>query len=245
MNGDDIVWVRSLSGYRLGVVLPEGFAFLSSNVAAHMSTTASGQLKLAFANPSGQSNPVTIHARATKATFPPPSGADVFFDDVKTLYELQPAAATAGGGQAPMVTRVEQTYSDYRKGDHAMLDSLTYVTLRDLKVVDLDTGKALDPVSRGSGTAVKLGVPIVNDRQSAHLRITGVLGDGTWVRGDELTFTRTLHGLRNTVVLPAGWELASVSEAATIGRTSDGRAFAAFINLNAGNQYRVTVLGRR
>ena len=69
MNGDDIVWVRSLSGYRLGVVLPKGFAFISSNVAAQMSTTADGRLKLAFANPSGQSNPVTIHARKTAAAF--------------------------------------------------------------------------------------------------------------------------------------------------------------------------------
>src|SRR4029450_3411945 len=33
MNGDDIVWVRSLSGYRFGVILPKGYGFLSSNVA--------------------------------------------------------------------------------------------------------------------------------------------------------------------------------------------------------------------
>ena len=39
MHGDDIVWVRSLSGYRLGVLLPKGFAFISSNVAAQMTTT--------------------------------------------------------------------------------------------------------------------------------------------------------------------------------------------------------------
>ncbi|HEV3141406.1 MAG TPA: hypothetical protein VGY57_12855, partial [Vicinamibacterales bacterium] len=65
MHGEDIVWVRSLSGYRLGVLLPKGFAFISSNVAAQLSTTADGRLKLAFANPSGQSNPVTIHARKT------------------------------------------------------------------------------------------------------------------------------------------------------------------------------------
>src|SRR3954454_11370573 len=71
MHGDDIVWVRSLSGYRLGVLLPKGFAFISSNVAAQLTTSAGGQLKLSFANPSGQSNPVTIHARKTTATFPP------------------------------------------------------------------------------------------------------------------------------------------------------------------------------
>ena len=69
MNGSDIVWVRSLAGYRLGVILPKGFAFTSSDVAAQMTTTADGRLKLAFANPSGQANPVTIHARPTTATF--------------------------------------------------------------------------------------------------------------------------------------------------------------------------------
>ncbi len=74
MHGDDIVWVRSLSGYRLGVLLPKGFAFLSSNVAAQLTTTADGRLKLAFANPSGQSNPVTIHARKTTAMFTPSAG---------------------------------------------------------------------------------------------------------------------------------------------------------------------------
>src|SRR5207237_7831233 len=77
MHGDDIVWVRSLSGYRLGVVLPKGFAFISSNVAAQLGTTADGRLKLAFANPSGQSNPVTIHARRTTAAFHAPSYTDM------------------------------------------------------------------------------------------------------------------------------------------------------------------------
>src|SRR6187397_3297266 len=77
MNGKDIVWVRSLSGYRLGVILPAGFAFISSNVAAQLTTTADGRLKLAFANPSGQANPVTIHARKTTAIFPPAK-----FDDM-------------------------------------------------------------------------------------------------------------------------------------------------------------------
>lgn len=234
MNGDNIVWVRSLSGYRLGVILPKGFAFLSSNVAAHMSTTALGQLKLAFANPSGQSNPVTIHATPTKATFTPTAQADVFFDDIKTLYDVGESA-----------TRVEQTYSDARKGDHALLDSLKYLSLRDLKVVDLDTAKVLTPVARDGGMAVKLDVPIINDRQSAHLRITGALTDGVTIRGNELTFNRTLHGLRNTVLLPAGWEVTSVSQAGTIGRTAEGRMFVALINMNAENQYRVAITARR
>ena len=50
----------------------------------------------------------------------------MFFDDIKTLYDLD----------APETGRiaVEQTYSDYRKGDRARLDSLGYLPLQDLKV---------------------------------------------------------------------------------------------------------------
>ena len=108
MNGDDLVWVRSLSGYRLGVILPKGYAFTSSNVAAQLATTTDGRLKLAFANPSGQANPVTIHARKTNAVFTPQPFMDVFFDDVKTLYDLdQPDTGRVN---------VDQTYSDYRSG---------------------------------------------------------------------------------------------------------------------------------
>ena len=95
MNGDDIVWVRSLSGYRLGVLLPKGFAFLSSNVAAQMSTTSDGRLKLAFANPSGQSNPVTIHARRTSATFTPTKA------DRHVLRRCEDAVRPGYAGVAP------------------------------------------------------------------------------------------------------------------------------------------------
>ena len=197
MNGDDIVWVRSLSGYRLGVILPKGFGFLSSNVAAQLSTLPDSRLKLAFANPSGQSNPVTIHARRTIAAFEPRPYTDVFFDDIKTLYDLDSPDTHA--------IKVEQTYSDYRKGERARLDSLAYLPLKDLKVIDLDTAKPMTPVRHGATTVnVKLEVPIVDEKQSVHLKITGILQDAGY-RADkgDLVFDRTLHGLRNTVLSAA------------------------------------------
>jgi hypothetical protein len=241
MHGNDIVWVRSLSGYRLGVLLPRGFAFISSNVAAQLTTAADGRLKLAFANPSGQSNPVTIHARRTTAVFPPQEYADMFFDDMKTLYDLD----------APETGRmkVEQVYSDYRKGERARLDSLAYLPLQDLTVVDLDTAKAFAPAKEGSGpgsvTTVKLEVPIVDDKQSAHVKINGTLKDpGYGVKGGSLLFERTLHGLRNTVILPAGWEVSAVSQSGTIGTYQD-RTFVALINLNAENTYKVAIRARK
>jgi len=237
MHGDDIVWVRSLSGYRLGVLLPKGFAFISSNVAAQLTTSADGRLKLAFANPSGQSNPVTIHARKTTTTFAPRNDADRFFDDVKTLYDLD--APESGR------VKVEQTYSDYRKGATAKLDSLAYLPLQALKVVDLDTAKALTPAKQGAATAVTLDVPITDDKQSAHLQITGTLADGSYKTANrELVFERTLHGLRNTVLLPGGWDVSAVSQSGTIG-TFEGRQFVALINLNAENNYKVTIRARQ
>ena len=236
MHGDDIVWVRSLSGYRLGVLLPKGFAFISSNVAAQLTTAADGRLKLAFANPSGQSNPVTIHARRTTATFTPSSGRDMFFDDVKTIYDLD--APETGR------VRVDQSYSDYRKGDRAYLDLLNDLPLQDLKVIDLDTAKPLVPQRQGP-MFVKLDVPITDDKQSAHLRITGSLIDpGYKVDHGDLTFTRTLKGLRNTILLPAGWDVSMVSQSGTIG-TYNGRAFVALINLNAENEYTVRLRARK
>ncbi len=238
MNGKDIVWVRSLAGYRLGVILPKGFAFISSNVAAQLSTTADGRLRLAFANPSGQSNPVTIHARPTLATFAPSPFDDMFFDDIRTLYDLD----------APDTGRVavEQTYSDYRTGENAKLDSLDYLSIDDLKVVDLDTAKPLTAAKQRSGTYVKLDVPIAGDKQSAHLKLTGTLKSaGYQLVNGELVFQRTLKGLRNTVVLPKGWEVSGVSQSATIGTDRNGRAFVALINLNSENSYKVTIRGKR
>jgi hypothetical protein len=237
MHGEDVVWVRSLSGYRLGVVLPKGFAFISSNVAAQLTTSAAGQLKLAFANPSGQSNPVTIHARKTTATFPPRSDTDMFFDDVKTLYDLE--APEAGR------VKVEQIYSDYRKGARAQLDTLGQLPLQDLKVIDLDTGKAFPTAKDGAATFVKLDVPIVDDKQSAHIKITGGFRDpGYKLAGEELLFDRTLYGLRNTIILPAGWEISALSQSGTIG-TYEGRTFVALINLNGENNYRMTLRARK
>jgi hypothetical protein len=237
MNGEDVVWVRSLSGYRLGVILPKGFAFLSSNVAAQVTTTDDGRLKIIFANPSGQSNPVTIHARKTTATFPPPStpAVDMFFDDMKTLYDLDDAGKI----------HVQQIYSDYRKGAAAKLDTLSYLPLQDLAVVDLDTAETLTTAKSGNTTTVKLGVPITEDKQSAHLKLTGTISDASYrVSGDELVLERTLHGLRNTILLPAGWDVASVSQSGTIGM-SQGRAFVALINLNSENEYKVRLTARR
>jgi hypothetical protein len=114
-----------------------------------------------------------------------------------------------------------------------------------MQVIDLDTAKPYTPAREGKTTVIKLDVPIVNERQSAHIRITGTLKDpGHKVRNGDMVFDRVLHGLRNTVLLPAGWEVSAVSESGTNG-TYESRTFVSFINLNGENNYRVAIHARR
>jgi hypothetical protein len=162
----------------------------------------------------------------------------MFSDDIKTLYDL--------GDPATGTFAVEQTYSDYRKGAAASIDAMSYLPLKDLAVIDLDTGKPLVTKAAGGKTTAALAVPITNDRQSAHLKVTGTVNDGSYkVTGNELVFTRTLKGLRNTVLLPAGYEVTASSQSGTVGRTREGRAFVALINLNGENAYKVTIRARK
>jgi hypothetical protein len=118
--------------------------------------------------------------------------------------------------------------------------------MQDAKAIDLDTAKELPLVKDKGATFAKLDVPITGDKQSAHLKITGTLkAPGYTLVRDELVFQRTLKGLRNTVLLPKGWEVSAVSQSGTVGTDRNGRAFVSLINLNAENNYKVTIRAKR
>ena len=100
-------------------------------------------------------------------------------------------------------------------------------------------------VKSGGAPAAKLEVPITDPKQSAHIRITGTLQDASYaVKGSDLVFERSLHGLRNTILLPAGYEVEACSQSGTVGMYQ-GRAFVALINLNGENEYRVAIRARK
>ena len=92
---------------------------------------------------------------------------------------------------------------------------------------------------------MKLDVPIVDEKQSAHLKVTGAIADSSYKTSNgELTFERTLHGLRNTILLPEGWDVAACSQSGTIG-LRDNRQFVSLINLNGENNYRVVIRAKK
>lgn len=234
---DSIVWVRALGGQRFGVVLPKGYSFVSSNIASQVIAMPDGRLKLALTNPSGGASPITIRARKTGTPFVANKFSDKVYSDIKTLYDL--------GDPDTHTFKVEQVYSDERKGDKAKLDIMAYVPLQDLKVIDLDTAKPLTTVKDGNGMAAKLEVPIVDDKQSAHLKVMGRVQDAAYkVENGDLVFDRTVRGLRNTILLPAGWDVAGVSQPATLGMYQN-RAFVALINIQAEDALRVSIRARK
>ena len=162
----------------------------------------------------------------------------MFFDDVKTLYDLD----------APEThrIRVDQSYSDYRKGDRATLDSLVLSAARRPEGRRPGYGACRWRRREESAAHVAtLEVPITDDQQSAHLRITGTLVDPAYkARGRRA-------GLRADGPRPAQHRDA----ARRLGRfgslaVGDDRhirrpAFVALINLNAENNYTVRIRARR
>ena len=116
MHGDDIVWVRSLAGYRLGVISAAGLRIhlLQRGRAAdhHRRRPPEARLRQSQRPEQSGDDPRAPDHRQ----FPPLAYTDMFFDDIKTLYDLDAPETHA--------IKVEQTYSDYRKGEKAKLDSL-------------------------------------------------------------------------------------------------------------------------
>ena len=126
MNGDEIVWVRSLSGYRLGVILPKGYAFISSNIAAQLSTTARWTVEAGVCEPERAEQPVTMHAHRRPPCFTRGTYTDMFFDDIKTLYDLRrPGDRYVHGGAD--VQGLPQRRD-------ATIDAMRYLALQDVKV---------------------------------------------------------------------------------------------------------------
>jgi hypothetical protein len=133
----------------------------------------------------------------------------------------------------------------------------------DESVVDLATGKALkfevvtgsqaktdSPTENFSATAAYIRVHLahpVPERGEYRLAIIKTYKDDKsyYTEGDQIVFKRPLGIPRDSIVLPAGYEIVSCSVATQVLIDTDGRLKLAFVNPGSGGQLEVTIRARK
>jgi len=133
----------------------------------------------------------------------------------------------------------------------------------DESVIDLATGKPLkfevvtgaqaktdSPAENFSATAKYIKVHLthaVPERGEYRLAIIKTYKDDKsyYTEGDQIVFKRPLGIPRDSVVLPAGYEIVSCSVATQVLREAEGRLKLAFVNPGSGGQLEVTIKARK
>ncbi len=133
----------------------------------------------------------------------------------------------------------------------------------DESVIDLATGKALkfevvtgtqaktdSPAENFSATAAYIKVHlahVVPERGEYRLAIIKTYKDDKsyYTEGDQIVFKRPLGIPRDSIVLPAGYEIVSCSVATQVLSAADGRLKLAFVNAGSGGQLEVTIRVRK
>ncbi len=133
----------------------------------------------------------------------------------------------------------------------------------DESVIDLATGKALK-FEVVTGAQARADSPAENFPPAAHyikvflahpiaergeyrLAIVKTYKDekSYFLEGDQIVFKRPLGIPRDSIVLPAGYEIVSCSVAAQVLREVDGRLKLAFVNPGSGGQLEVTIKAKK
>lgn len=226
VEGEDLVFRRSLGIARNSIVLPKGYRLLSSNVAAQMFTLPDGRFAISYEHAHGYAADVMIRARPSASAG---READIpverAFDWSKTVYELQ---------FDPQAVTVTHEYVETTAGEEVALQRPAGMS-DEVVVTDLDSGQSLPVSMRGSQAIARLRTPVSGAGASARLRISGVMRDtGFRMREGAMDWTTTTGAARTLVILPAGWDVASVSIPATVTAQSDGRVGIQIYNGSAG-----------
>jgi hypothetical protein len=226
VEGEEIVFRRSLGNARNSIVLPKGYHLVSSNVASQMFTLADGRLKVSFEHPNAYAADVTIRGRAVQGVLgEAPIALDRAFDSVKTLFDIAD----------PQSARIAVTheYLESASGEEARL-RLPAGLAPQFTVTDVDAGQALQVSRRGDQAVARLMVPITAPGQSARLRIAGDLRGNFRMLPNAFEWELAISGARAVVLLPPGWEVAAVSVPATVTTQPDSRVAIQIYNPDPG-----------
>ncbi len=257
MEGDLIVFDRSLGIKRNAVVLPAGYVLVSCNYPSQVIQQADGRIAISFWNTTPAQAPLVVKAR--KGAVSGVKSSQTFDERAHqnrniVYYLLSPE------------THAFALTHDYTEG---RVGHATYVnivrsgsTVSNPSARDLDTGQMLthelisgDAVRRAEPeakdiddktVAVLFHYPEVKAGESRRLRFAETYTDAARYSlvGDELVWHRSLGRADNAVVLPAGWVLTNCSIPATITRTGDGRVRLDLLNPR-GDEIDVVLTARR
>ena len=260
LEGDTIVFERSLGIDRNAVVLPLGYRLVSSNIPAQVLQDSDGRIRISFWDTSPAPAPLVLKARpsapaAGTSSVPAERLAERAHQTREIVYHLQ----------QPETHRFDlhHDYTETRAG------TTTYVNIvRAGSRVDNPSGRNLDTgsplraqVLKGAaiskaapGTegvtaeteAVVFSFPPVAPGGSARLRIAETYTDPERYKlvGDELVWDRSFGRPANAVVLPAGWALTNSSMPAIASELPDGRIRLDFLNPRP-DELRVLITARR
>jgi len=219
VEGEDLVFKRSFGIARNAIVLPRGYQLSSSNVAAQVFTLPDGRVKVSFEHAHGYAADVTVRARKSDVARRASPVDERSFDFSKSLFDLG-----APETHAFKVTHELLTGPSNSRGE-VQLPLPAKLAISDLSVVDVDSGATLAFKNDRGSLLVTLTAPVIGPDQSARLRITGTVTEAPFKLVDGmLEWECTIPEPRATVLLPAGWDLTSVSVPATVATQQDGRS---------------------
>ena len=211
LDGDDIVFRRSLGIARNSIVLPKGYRLASSNVAAQILTLADGRLKISFEHAHGYASDVTIRGRKGPALTSGSIRSERSFDFTKVLYDLSDSGDV----------RVTREIIVSTPGSTAFVAN--QMAASDVVVVDVDTGAKLELTAGREGRVARLLQPITGPGETARLRLTGMMRNRYTVADGQFNWTTRVDEPRATFVMPPTFDVAAVSVPATVTSQQDGR----------------------
>lgn len=246
IDGDAIVFDRSLGIKRNSVVLPPGYRLTACNVPAQVIEQPDGRVAVSFLNATPAPMPLVLRARPGQSSTPPPSSlagkiTERAAQTREIVYYLQQPESHAFD--------LTHDYTETRAGTAAYVNIVRAGSrVSNPSARDLDTGAAL-PFATVHGAAVKAAEPDATDvtddttavvfrfapvraGESRRLRIVETYTDAARysLTGDELVWHRSFGRPANAVVLPAGWRVTNSSVPATVSEQADGRIRLDFVN---------------
>ncbi len=246
VDGDAIVFNRSLGIKRNAVVLPKGYELVSCNYPSQVLQEADGRIAISFWNATPAEAPLILRAKpAAQLSASASSVANRIAERANQTREIvyflqQPETHafdlyhdyTESKVGVDYYVNVVRAGSAVSKPSARNLDSGDPIKFEVLKGAAITKANVGVPDVTPATEAVVFRFPPVPQGGSARIRMSETYTDSARYRlvNDELVWDRSFGRPANAVVLPNGWLLTNSAIPATVSTMPDGRVRLDFIN---------------